>query len=253
MEKSLVQQQFGAHAATYVTSVTHAKGASLARLVELTTPQPDWTVLDVATGAGHTAFAFAPLVRQVWATDVTREMLQVTAEQAAQRGLQNLVVEYAEAERLPYADASFDLVTCRIAPHHFEDIHAFVRSVARVLKPGGLFALVDNIVPDGAAGDYINAFEKFRDPSHGRCLSMEEWRTVIQSHGLITVREEMLQKRVDLAAWAARHDSLMRRYLRALLSEATGPAAVFLAPDFDGEAASFRLWEGLFVSRRGEA
>ena len=62
MSKSTVQQQFGANAAHYVTSQPHAQGASLARLVELVGPQPDWLLLDVATAAGHTALAFAPHV-----------------------------------------------------------------------------------------------------------------------------------------------------------------------------------------------
>ena len=63
----LVREQFGAHANDYATSPVHAQGASLARLVELTKPQRDWTVLDVSTGAGHTALTFAPLVEQVTA------------------------------------------------------------------------------------------------------------------------------------------------------------------------------------------
>jgi len=76
MTKSLVQQQFGAHAATYVTSAVHAKGASLARVVELVAPRPDWHALDVATGAGHMALAFAPYVTRVVASDITPEMLE---------------------------------------------------------------------------------------------------------------------------------------------------------------------------------
>ncbi|MCP4428488.1 MAG: methyltransferase type 11, partial [Chloroflexi bacterium] len=75
MSKSVVKEQFGANAAAYATSKPHAKGASLARLVELTRPQPDWQMLDVATAAGHTAFIFAPHVAHVWATDITPEML----------------------------------------------------------------------------------------------------------------------------------------------------------------------------------
>ena len=74
MTKSLVQQQFGAHAAAYSTSTVHAKGASLARLVELVKPQPDWRALDIATGSGHTAAAFAPHVSRVTASDITGEM-----------------------------------------------------------------------------------------------------------------------------------------------------------------------------------
>ena len=58
--EDLVRQQFGRHANAYATSAVHAQGESLARLTSLTQPQRDWIVLDVSTGAGHTALAFAP-------------------------------------------------------------------------------------------------------------------------------------------------------------------------------------------------
>ena len=74
--KSLAQQRFGRAAADYATSEVYAKGASLQRLVELTEPKSHWRVLDVATGAGHTALAFAPHVAKVTATDITEEMLR---------------------------------------------------------------------------------------------------------------------------------------------------------------------------------
>ncbi|MCZ7669472.1 MAG: hypothetical protein M5U34_20985 [Chloroflexi bacterium] len=79
MHKEQVQTIFGGSADAYVSSQVHAKGDSLARLLELLTPQPDWRVLDVATGGGHTAFTLAPHVRQVVATDITPEMLVNTA------------------------------------------------------------------------------------------------------------------------------------------------------------------------------
>src|ERR1043166_7031940 len=60
MSKTLVQEQFGATARSSLTSKPHARGKRLDRLVELTQPQPGWHVLDVATGAGHTAYPFAP-------------------------------------------------------------------------------------------------------------------------------------------------------------------------------------------------
>ncbi|MCA9917809.1 MAG: methyltransferase domain-containing protein, partial [Anaerolineales bacterium] len=126
MSKQKVQQQFGANAAAYATSTVHAKGYSLARLVEITQPQPDWQVLDVATAAGHTAFVFAPHVAHVIASDLTPEMLTVAAGLATEKGLSNVSFEPADAEALPYQDATFDLVTCRIAPHHFPDIQQFI-------------------------------------------------------------------------------------------------------------------------------
>src|SRR5947207_15451478 len=81
MSKTLVQEQFGATAKHYLTSKPHALGKSLDRLVELAAPKPDWRVLDVATGAGHTAYAFAPHVARVWATDITDEMLSLVREE----------------------------------------------------------------------------------------------------------------------------------------------------------------------------
>lgn len=248
--KASVRREFGANAAAYVTSATHARGASLERLLALTAPQPDWRVLDIATGAGHTAFLFAPHVKQVWATDITPEMLEQVRSQAPARQAQNLVIELADAENLPYADGVFDLVTCRIAPHHFEAPARFVQEAARVLKAGGVLAVVDNIVPDGVAGDYVNAFEKLRDPSHVGCLSAEAWHALFTAHGLQIEHAETLYKRIEFGVWAARHDANLRRYLLALLREATGEAAEFLQPAFDDAEITFRLWEGIFVGRR---
>ena len=183
MNKTLVQEQFGKTAAGYLTSTPHALGKSLERLVELTSPQKGWRVLDVATGGGHVAYTFAPHVERIWATDITQEMLDMVKGEAEKRGLANVRTAYAKAEALPFEDESFDLVTCRIAPHHFDSIADFLDQVRRVLKPGGHFALVDNVVPPGSVGDYVNAFERFRDPSHLRAWTMEEWRAALKAHG----------------------------------------------------------------------
>ena len=136
MTKDQVRQQFGANAAAYVSSPTHAQGASLARLVELADPQPAWRVLDVATAAGHTALAFAPRVSAVIGLDLTPEMLPLAARLAAERGAANVAFAVGDVDDLPFGGA-FDLVTCRIAPHHFADIGRFLAEAARALRPGG--------------------------------------------------------------------------------------------------------------------
>ena len=186
MSKKRVQEQFGANAAAYATSKVHASGASLTRLVDLVQPQLNWQVLDVATGAGHTAVTLAPYVSHVVATDITPEMLFVAARLVRERNVTNITLETADAENLPFDDDSFDLVTCRIAAHHFPNIGRFMAESARVLHAGGILAIVDNIVPGShlrgkkakrlrLAGEYVNTFEKLRDPSHGRCLSLDRW------------------------------------------------------------------------------
>jgi len=250
MEKRAVQEQFGAHARTYITSRPHAKGASLQRLVELVEPQPDWQALDIATAAGHTAFACAPHVAHVCATDITAEMVAVAREQVAASGVDNVTAEHAEAEDLPYADGRFDLLTCRIAPHHFPAIDAFLRESVRVLRPGGILAVVDNVVPTGVAGDYVNAFEKLRDPSHGRCLSVEEWQEGYARVGLELTRQEVLEKQMVFEDWADRHDPVMQSYLRALLWHGPPESHEFLHPQCEDGRTLFHLREGLFIGRK---
>src|SRR6476620_6255198 len=98
--KDLVKQQYGAHAEGYVTSKVHAQGASLKRLVELVQPVKVWRVLDVSTGGGHTALAFAPYVREVVASDLTPEMLQAAEKFIRGQGATNVTFKLADAENL---------------------------------------------------------------------------------------------------------------------------------------------------------
>lgn len=249
MSKTAVQEQFGKTAAHYLTSKPHAKGKSLERLVELTSPQKDWRVLDVATGGGHVAYTFAPHVARVWATDITQEMLDMVKAEAAKRGLDNLRTTYAKAEALPFEDESFDLVTCRIAPHHFDSIPEFLAEVRRVLKAEGLFALVDNVVPAGTVGDYVNAFERLRDPSHLRAWTMDEWRHALNIARLQTTHDEQIYKTMEFKSWAARYDATMQALLRAMLTEVTPEVEATLEPQGTGSELTFRLCEGLFIAK----
>lgn len=249
LERRIIQQQFGAHAADYVASKPHAHGASLKRLVELIQPQAHWRALDVATGAGYTAFTFAPHVAQVWATDITQEMLALVKRGAQERKFHNLIVEFADAEHLPFLEGSFELVTCRIAPHHFMDVGSFMFEVARVLKPGGTLAVVDNVVPQGAVGDYINAFEKLRDPSHGRCLDMLEWSQAFEAAGILLNHQEIADKQMHFEDWAARHGVVMQRYLRAMLVHGPADVSAVLRPEMIGGNITFMLQEAILIGK----
>ena len=261
--KSLVQSQFGRAAADYATSDVHAKGESLARIVELAAPNADWQGLDVATGAGHTAIAFAPRVASMVASDITDEMLSEAARLARSRGLTNVATAKADALALPFDDASLDLVTCRLAAHHFPDLARFVSEVRRVLRPGGRFALVDNVAPDAAllpdlTGEKIaeaieayNAFEKLRDPSHGFAPPPETWIELISAAGMRVVAREQFGKELDFASWVARMRCTpeVTGKLRATLAATTTPLAKFLTPRRDGAGEMhFTLQEFLLVA-----
>jgi ubiquinone/menaquinone biosynthesis C-methylase UbiE len=264
MSKELVQQQFGANAAAYLTSTVHAKGASLARLVDLVAPKKDWIALDVATGAGHTAAVFAPHVAKVIASDLTPEMLEQVKKLAAEKGLSNMETAIADAEALPFPDASFDLVTCRIAPHHFPSIGKFLAEVRRVLKPGGTFALVDNVSPDGettpgfsdkelkAAGAAYNAFEKLRDPSHGRALDTSEWLALMAKAGLEVTHREHAPKGMDFQSWVKTMNVSAETVprLAAMLDDASPALKAFMKPTNDAGKRGFTLDELIAIARR---
>jgi len=131
----LPQTVFGQRAAFYTTSAVHKDKAVLDRVVELARPKSTDIVLDVATGTGHTAFAFAPHVKSLIATDVTPEMLSEGEKLKAEGGITTVEFQLADAHDLPFEDATFDVVTCRRAAHHFMDITQALREMKRVLRP----------------------------------------------------------------------------------------------------------------------
>ncbi len=205
----LVQAQFGAVAAAYTTSVGHANPDALQQVVELAQPKATDRAIDIATGAGHTALAVAPHVAEMIAYDLTPQMLEETARNAAERGLTNLTTQQGAAEDLPYPDDSFDIVTVRVAPHHFADIKKSIQEMARIVKPGGRVVVVDTTVPEDPTLDReINYIEKQRDPSHVRNYSPNQWRAMLEEAGLkiehIGVDYYTEQGRMNLATWTAR-------------------------------------------------
>jgi ubiquinone/menaquinone biosynthesis C-methylase UbiE len=258
--KSLVQERFGSFAAAYATSRPHARGNSLLRLVELVAPQASWIALDIATGAGHVALALAPRLAHVVASDLTLEMLGVARGLARERGVPNMSFAEMRAEALPFADATFDLVTCRIAPHHFDDVGKFVAESVRVLRSGGVFGLVENISPDtsmmegdaaalSAAADEYNAFEKLRDPSHVRCLALSEWRDLVAQARLKERHVELLDKPMVFGPWADQQNvgDDAKRELMSMLCSGSAAFRAFARPRENDGDLDFILTEAVII------
>jgi ubiquinone/menaquinone biosynthesis C-methylase UbiE len=203
--KDRVRQQFGGTSAAYAVSATHRAGNDLDRLVELAECSPAVEALDIATGAGHTARLIAPLVSHVVVSDLTPQMLDTARAEMQAAGVHNVSFRIADAEELPFESGVFDLVTCRIAPHHFPDCSAFSREVSRVLKPGGLFLLLDSTVPEEDEHDKrMNELEWRRDDSHVRSHKQSEWEHMLREAGLEIELEEIFPKRHDFSDWTRR-------------------------------------------------
>lgn len=249
--KAKVQTQFGGAADAYAVSTVHAKGESLQILADLIKPQPHWRALDVATAAGHTALLFAPHVARMVATDLTEGMVQKAAQMAARRGLANVETRPADAEALPFDDASFDLVTCRIAFHHFPHPQQAVSEFARVLKPGGILGFTDNItVTDPDAAQYYNDFEKLRDPSHHWVWSLDELTAMFEQAGLRVTATQQLNKAMEFHDWADRmHVSDQdKEKLLAMLDDLPPTLEPLFAPRRADGTIYFSLWEVVIIA-----
>jgi ubiquinone/menaquinone biosynthesis C-methylase UbiE len=164
-------------------SPTHREGADLDLLVDWCEPAPGVTALDVATGGGHVARRLREEGCEV-----------VTLDPAP--GMQPDVL--APAEDLPFADASFDVVACRIAPHHFTDVRAAVAEMARVAR--------DRVVveDDVFVSEQAEQAERLRDRSHVRCYGEAEWRIFLEQVGLVVEAVQRFERRRSVDDWLAR-------------------------------------------------
>jgi ubiquinone/menaquinone biosynthesis C-methylase UbiE/catechol 2,3-dioxygenase-like lactoylglutathione lyase family enzyme len=251
--KARVRAAFGAAAESYVTSERHRSGDDLPTLVEWAQPVPADRALDISTGGGHTALAIAPHVHSVAVTDLTPRMLATARAFLTAQGVVNVTYVIADAERLPFLDASFDLVTVRIAPHHYADAHQAVREMARVLAPGGRLLFIDNIAPEEAELDHaMNDWERRRDHSHARAHSATEWRAMLEDAGLTITRTESRRKTYPFAAWVERMATPAeeRRELEAdMLAAPPHVRRYFAVHEREGHVVS---WAGDYLIMRAD-
>lgn len=203
--KDVVQRQFGEQASAYLSSAVHAQGTEFALLQAALAGHDNARVLDLGCGAGHVSFHVAPLVGEVLAYDLSQQMLDVVAASAAERGLGNIVTERGAAERLPFADASFDFVFSRYSAHHWSDLGLALREVRRVLKPGGVAAFVDVMSPGSPLLDtYLQSVEVLRDTSHVRDYSAAEWLRQVSEAGLFISSHSRQRLRLEWTSWVER-------------------------------------------------
>jgi SAM-dependent methyltransferase len=161
----------------------HRAGDDLDLVVEWCEPGAGVQALDVATGGGHVARRLRERGCDV-----------VTLDPAP--GMRADVL--ARAEDIPFADDSFDVVVCRIAPHHFEDIRAAMGEMARVSS--------DRVVVEDTlyASNAVEEAEKLRDPTHVRSYTEAEWRDLFAAAGLVVEEAALFEKRRPVAGWLER-------------------------------------------------
>ena len=178
-----------ARTADQVAERQDARAAELeAKVVAFAAPDGDERALDSGSGAGALAFALAPHVREVVAGDLVPELLEHGRRRAAHAP--NVTFVEADATRLPFDRASFDLAGSLRTLHHVGRPELVVAELARVTRPGGRVLVIDQLASvDPAAAAELNAFESARDPSHARLLADVDLRQLFESNGLVLLAE----------------------------------------------------------------
>jgi SAM-dependent methyltransferase len=249
-----IQQQFGAVAENYVASAVHARGEDLPVLLEAVGASGDERVLDLGTAVGHTAFTLAPRVGLVTGVDLTAEMLQRACQLARERAIPNVTFARADVGDLPFADATFDVVTSRYSAHHYLQPARVVAEVARVLKPGGAFVLSDTVAPNDPALDtFVNAVELLRDRSHVRDHTIGQWQAYVAAVGMSSDVVHTWDLRLEFDEWVSRMNTpaqavaMLRTLLTGAPAEARRAFHIETAP-----ALSFCLKGAIVRGRKGD-
>ena len=252
--KRKTRDQFAGVAGRYRVSTDHTDADDRRILISRLALDPSHVVLDVATGGGHTAAAVYPEVRKVVASDLTPEMLSEARTLAGERGCGNMDFVAADAERLPFLTASFDRVVCRIAPHHFPDVHAAISEMVRVARPGGKIGIIDSVVPEDPALDaFLNGVEKVRDPSHVRSYRLEEWVFFLKEAGLSLLHVSCAWKEHPFREWVSRtgRPGVVQREVEEMFLSAFPRAKGFYRVRTEGgRVVSYSDEKGIFVGRK---
>lgn len=200
-----VSSHYAPRAAAYGTSAVHAGGADLDQVEAIARACPGARVLDLGCGGGHVGYRAAPHVGAVVAYDLTADMLAEVEQGAMARGLGNLTTRQGAAERLPFDDASFDLVLCRFTAHHWQDFEAGLREARRVLAPAGRAVFIDVVSPERAVLDtHLQTLELLRDPSHGRNYTAAQWVSALARAGFAVAGTTARKLRMEFDVWTVR-------------------------------------------------
>lgn len=202
---SQVQKQFGPVAAAYATFSYHANGPDLAMIREAAGFTGSEFVVDMGSGAGHTALACAPHAARVVGIDVTPEMVAMATHLAEQRGLTNVAFRLGDVEAMPFEDGTVDVVTSRVSAHHYADVPKALAEACRILKPGGMLLMVDTVAPEDPVLDtFLNCIEFLRDPSHARDYRGSEWMRMLAAAGFEPAMLDRFALPLDGADWVKR-------------------------------------------------
>lgn len=113
-------------------------------------PKGEDVVLDIAAGTGEPGLTIATMLKggKVIITDLSENMLEIAKENANRRGIKNIETRACDVSELPFADNTFDAISCRFGFMFFPDMLLAAKEMVRVLKPRGRIAVAVWNVPE---------------------------------------------------------------------------------------------------------
>lgn len=200
--KRSIQEQFDQQAQHYLQNSPMGDAALLQRIVQLADPAPAAQVLDVACGAGLLVTSFAATARKVFGVDLSRAMLVEAEKRSAALGQRNTDYRLGDGEALPYADQTFDIVSCKLAFHYFHDPQRAIAEMQRVTRRGGRIVLVDRVSAENRQQQkFHNQIEKLRTPSKTKVYARSEIVSFFERQGLLLNHVEEYEQLQAVDEW----------------------------------------------------
>ena len=171
----VVRESFTTQATAFAANPWVSDERRIDRLVSAARLTGAERVLDIATGPGYIAEAFAKNSREVLGMDLTEAMLAIACARTEEHGVKNISFHAGDAQKLPFDEGEFDVVVCRLALHHVQQPAKVVSGMSRVCRRDGIVLVEDIYASEHSArAAYQDRWEIMRDPSHVRTLPLSE-------------------------------------------------------------------------------
>jgi ubiquinone/menaquinone biosynthesis C-methylase UbiE len=252
-QKKVILDQFTKQASPFASAAAMRDKRALELLLASTNAGAQDTVLDVACGPGIVVCAFAEVTRHATGIDLVPAMIEQAQSLQQERGLKNVSWKVADVYVLPYADASFSIVTSRYAFHHLENPRGVLSEMKRVCKPGGKVALVDvTASEDPRKAEGFNQMEKLRDPSHVRALPLSEMEGLFHEVGLAAPKIKYYKMELELESVLKRSfpEEGNAEKVRALIRQAVENDEMGINARQQGDGITFTYPIAVLVSEK---
>ena len=198
----IIREEFDRQADTMPEASIFTDSDILDRIMSAARVTGESRALDLGCGPGIVTEAFAVEAGEVVALDLSPEMIRRARQRCEKSGRKNVRFAISKVEKLPFHNASFDIIVTRLTLHHFPDLEAALSEMVRVLQPDGRIVIADIVsshVPEES--ELHNALEILRDPSHVRMISHTELKHLINSAGLAIKTEDNWIREREFTEW----------------------------------------------------